>query len=68
MVLVNVVETCNSNNVLLSYLKKIGQSKDDESWEYPEMPEALKPNTFKLISGSSELSYFRSSCVANEKY
>ena len=68
--LANVVETCNSDTVLLSYLKKIGQSKEGEIWAYPEVPEVLKTNTFQFISGSIEISYFRSTrikcCVANE--
>ena len=43
--LANVVETCNSDTVLLSYLKKIGQTKEGENWAYPEV---LKTNNFQL--------------------
>ena len=68
MDLANVEETCNSDNVLLSYLKNISQSKDGEIWAYPEVPEALKPNTSQLISGCIEVSYFHSCYVANEKH
>ena len=68
--LANVVETCNSDTVLLSYLKKIGQSKEGEIWAYPEVPEVLKTNSFQLISNSIEVSYVRSTkikcCVANK--
>ena len=45
--LANVVEICNSDSVLLLYLKKIGQSKEGEIWAYPEVPEVLKTNTFQ---------------------
>ena len=61
--LANVVEICNSDTVLLSYLKKIGQSKEGEIWAYPEVLEVLKTNSFQLISGSIEVSYFHSTRI-----
>ena len=68
--LANVVETCNNDTVLLSYFKKIGQSKEGEIWACPEVPEVLETDTYQIISGSIEVSYFRSTrikcCVANE--
>ena len=68
--LANVVETCNSYTILLSYLETIGWSKEGKIWAYPEVPEVHKTKTFQLISGSIELSYFRSTrikcCVDNE--
>ena len=61
--LANVVEICNNDAVLLSYLKKIGQSKEGEIWAYPEVLEVLKTNSFQLISGSIEVSYFHSTRI-----
>ena len=44
--LTKVVETCDSDTVLLSYLQKIGQNKEGEIWAYPEVLEVLKTNTY----------------------
>ena len=68
--LANVVEIYSNDFFLLSHFKKIGHSKEGQIWVSPEVPEVIKTDKYQIISGSIDVSYFRSSrikcCINNE--
>ena len=68
--LANIVEVVNEDALLLTYFKKVGNSKDGEIWFCPENPELLITDTYQIIHNRLDVLYVRSArikcCVSNE--